>query len=80
MAGQEIRTRLRGEPFIPFRITMDNGQTFEVRHPELAHLSATGALYIHEPVDDEVAEVAGPAAVCELRNISTLEPLSAGSK
>ena len=77
MTGQEVRARLRATPFEPFCITMDNGQTFKIRHPEFAMLAATGALYIFEPVTDEVAEVAGPAAICDLRSISTIEPLSA---
>jgi hypothetical protein len=76
MTGQEIRARLRAVPFEPFRLTMDNGQAFVVRHPELALLSATGALYIYQPVDDEIAQVAGPAVACELRSISTIETVS----
>ena len=60
---------------------MDNGDTIDVKHPELAHISTTGALYVYQPAADaehsylREAQVAGPAVVCEIRNISTIRPV-----
>ena len=34
MAPEEIVTALRRQPFVPFRMTLTEGGTYEVRHPE----------------------------------------------
>ena len=38
MGPEDIRQHLRREPFRPFRIRMNNGRTYEVRHPEMARV------------------------------------------
>jgi hypothetical protein len=35
MAPQDIEDAVRRRPFAPFRITLTEGSTYEVRHPEL---------------------------------------------
>jgi hypothetical protein len=36
MRPESIQTYLRAQPFRPFRIVMNSGKTYEVRHPEAA--------------------------------------------
>jgi hypothetical protein len=36
IAPQELLTYLKAKPFRPFRIHMASGETFDVRHPEMA--------------------------------------------
>ncbi len=36
MRSDELRDHLRKRPFLPFRLILTDGRTFEVRHPELA--------------------------------------------
>src|SRR5262245_47218375 len=36
MRPQELRDHLRRQPFQPIRLTLTDGRTYEVRHPELA--------------------------------------------
>jgi hypothetical protein len=36
MRSEAIQQLVRREPFKPFRITLTDGRTFEVRHPEMA--------------------------------------------
>jgi hypothetical protein len=36
MRPEDIRAFLKETPFQPFRITLTDGRTYEVRHPELA--------------------------------------------
>jgi hypothetical protein len=36
MRSEDIQQLVRREPFKPFRITLTDGRTFEVRHPEMA--------------------------------------------
>lgn len=38
IAPQEINSYVRAQPFRPFRIHMVSGQTFDVRHPEMARV------------------------------------------
>ena len=35
MSGIEFKELLRRKPFIPLRIHMSDGQTYEIRHPEM---------------------------------------------
>ncbi len=38
MHANELRRRLKAEPFMPFTINMSDGRKFPVRHPELLHI------------------------------------------
>jgi hypothetical protein len=40
MTPQEILTYLKAEPFRPFRIRMNSGRTYEIRHPEMVRVGA----------------------------------------
>jgi len=35
MAPEELATAVRRRPFVPFRLTLTEGSTYEIRHPEL---------------------------------------------
>ncbi|MFO0973580.1 MAG: hypothetical protein U1A27_09100 [Phycisphaerae bacterium] len=41
MRPEDIIERLRTQPFEPFRIYMTDGQTYDVRHPELVIVDRT---------------------------------------
>ena len=36
MRPDDILDMLRRQPFLPFRIHLSNGQTYDIRHPEIA--------------------------------------------
>jgi hypothetical protein len=38
MTPQEILNYVQAEPFRPFRILMNSGRTFDVRHPEMVRV------------------------------------------
>lgn len=38
MGYQDIHKRLRQVPFLPFRVTLTDGRTYDVPHPDLAML------------------------------------------
>lgn len=38
MGPNELNTWVRAVPFVPFRVLMNSGRTFEVRHPEVLRL------------------------------------------
>ena len=67
MTAQEVSLWLRRQPFRPFRVTLNNGHTIDIVHPELAEISSSGSLYVYEPTDEGEAQVA-----CGIRNICTM--------
>jgi hypothetical protein len=54
MRAEPIRTFLRAEPFQPFRIKMNSGAVYEVRHPEMIRLVGNDHfLFFHATQDEE---------------------------
>lgn len=41
MRPEEVNGWLKREPFVPFRMVLSNGRTFEVRHPEMVMVGRT---------------------------------------
>lgn len=76
MTVQTFRDLLASRPFQPFRLVMSSGQTYEVRHPEMAWLTRTSILVGIDIADDGV-----PAEfrICSLLHVTAVEPLSASS-
>ena len=76
MTTQTFRELLSRQPFQPFRLVMSSGESYEVRHPEMAMLTRTDILVGTEVADDGV-----PAEfrICSLLHVATIEPIAAGS-
>lgn len=73
MTVQTFRELLSQRPFRPFRLVMSSGQTYEVRHPEMAFLTRTDLLVgVGETEDGVPAEF----RICSLLHVATIEPLS----
>lgn len=68
-----FRELLSQRPFRPFRLVMSSGQTYDVRHPEMAMLTRTDILVGTEETDEGV-----PAEfkICSLLHVTAIEPLS----
>ena len=73
MTVQTFRDLLAARPFRPFRLVMSSGQTYEVRHPEMAWLTRTSILVGIDIADDGV-----PAEfkICSLLHVTAVEPIS----
>jgi hypothetical protein len=73
MTLQTYRDLLSARPFQPFRLVMSSGQSYEVRHPEMAMLTRTSLLVGTGDTDDDV-----PAEfkICSLLHVTAVEPLS----
>ncbi len=76
MTVQTFRELLAQRPFRPFRLVMSSGQTYEVRHPEMAMLTRTDILVGVGETDDGV-----PAEfrICSLLHVTSIEPLRPAS-
>ncbi len=73
MTLQTFRQLLTQRPFKPFRLVMSSGQTYEVRHPEMAMLTRTDILVgIGEMQDDVPADF----KICSLLHVTAVEPLT----
>lgn len=72
MTVQTFRQLLTERPFRPFRLVMSSGQTYEVRHPEMAMLTRTDLLVGLDVADDGI-----PAEfkICSLLHVTAIEPL-----
>ena len=72
MTLQTFRELLSQQPFKPFRLVMSSGETYEVRHPEMAWLTRTDILVGIDQTDEGV-----PAEfrICSLLHVATIEPL-----
>ncbi len=64
---------LAARPFKPVRLTLSSGQTFEIRHPEMAMLTRTSIL-----IGVDFAEDGVPAEfkIVSLLHVTSLEPTS----
>ena len=75
MTYADIKAELEARPFQPFRIHMDNGKAFDVRHPELVKNTLT-AVYIYRGSSEDQTVPESALAVCGMAIISTIEPLT----
>ncbi len=77
MTLQDFKGLLEAKPFDPFRIVMSSGESYEVRHPEMAKLMRTKLVVYLDPDEDGIAD---QLRMCSLLHITAVEPLSAARK
>jgi hypothetical protein len=54
MRPEDLREYIRRQPFRPFRVTLTDGRTYEVRHPEMLMIGRSSAVIgLPRPGDDE---------------------------
>ena len=76
MTVQTFRDLLSAQPFKPFRLVMSSGQTYEVRHPEMAWLTRSD---IYVGVGDAADGVPNDARICSLLHVTAVEPIQLGT-
>lgn len=74
---QTFRDLLRAQPFEPFRLVMSSGQTYDVRHPEMAMLTRTDILV---GLDETKDGLPTRFKICSLLHVTTIEPLTGTAK
>ena len=73
MRPEDIQAFLKKEPFQPFRLTLTDGRTYDVRHPELAMVGRS-TLIIGLPAPDDPAPVYDRFVTVSLLHIMQMEP------
>lgn len=72
MTLQTFRELLAARPFQPFRLVMSSGETYEVRHPEMALLTRTNILIGVGQTEEGVPD---QFRICSLLHVSSIEPI-----
>ena len=72
MTVRDFKDLLEAQPFQPFRVVMSSGESYEVRHPEMAWLTRTN-LYVG--IDEDSEGIPGRAKICLLPNVTGVEPI-----
>lgn len=73
MTVQTFREMLARRPFQPVKLTLSSGQTYKIRHPEMALLTRTSIL-----IGTDLAEDGVPAEfkIISLLHVTAIEPIS----
>jgi len=77
MTVQTFRDLLSARPFKPFRVVMSSGQSYEVRHPEMAFVTKTDLVV---GIDIQEDDVPSEFKICSLLHVTAIEPLEPASK
>lgn len=54
MRPETILQNVRAVPFRPFRISMNNGKSYEIRHPEFIEVGRDAFLFFHKDQPDGI--------------------------
>jgi hypothetical protein len=76
MRAEEIRQHLDAEPFIPFRLCLSDGSSYEIQHPDQA-LVTTWSVEIGVPEQQPQSRIYNRIAHCSLLHIVKVEKLQA---
>lgn len=76
MRPEDLLYWLKAQPFRPFRITLVNGESYEVRHPEFVKLMKTSLVYFTPSSDPDVFE---RGTMLGLLLIQKIEPIEAAT-
>ena len=77
MTGRLVRDLLRQQPFKPFRLVMSSGESYEVRHPEMAWVTMND---IYVGIDGAADGLPVEARICPLLHVTTVEPLATDAR
>jgi len=75
MRPEDLRQFLRQQPFRPFRLTLTDGRTYDIRHPELVALGRS-SLFIGFPRPDDAEPVYDHYVIVSLLHVMQAEPVA----
>jgi hypothetical protein len=76
MLAEEIRQHLDAEPFVPFRLCLNDGSSYEIQHPDQA-LVTTWSVEVGVPEQQPESRIYNRIAHCSLLHIVKVEKLQA---
>ena len=78
MDPKELAKAVRRRPFTPFRLTLTEGSTYDVRHPEFCMVGKRSAIIGLAPLD-ESEELFDHSITLDVLHIVKLEPLESSA-
>ncbi len=72
MNAEGFKKLLKAQPFLPFKIVMSSGETYEVLHPEMAWV-ARNVVVVGRATHAGSAEIPEFEAICSLLHIASIE-------
>ena len=72
MRPAQILAHLRKQPFAPIRVSLSDGSSYEVRHPEMAAVSRAELVIGLELAEDDVPD---RFAYCDPVHVTRIEPI-----
>jgi hypothetical protein len=72
MTLQTFREMLTARPFQPVRLVLSSGESYEIRHPEMALLTRTSILVGTDAKKDGIP---GEFKIVSLLHVTAIEPL-----
>ena len=79
MTMQRIVNYVSAEPFRPFRIKMNSGDTFDIRHPEMIAVGRTTA-HVFTWMSEEADDSKEREREISIMLIESIEPLKASQQ
>lgn len=79
MDPHELLAATRRRPFIPFRLTLTEGSTYDVKHPEFCMVGRRSVVLGLQPLAEE-QELFDYSVTFHLLHVVKMEPLEAPSK
>lgn len=75
MRTEDIQEYLRPRPFSPFRVTLTDGRTYDVRHPDMAMLGRS-SITIGIPREGDVSSVYDRVVTVALIHVMQIDALA----
>ncbi len=78
MTTEDIRVFQRARPFRPFRVTLTNGEEFDIKHPELL-LVGGGMVYLLREASRHPDQLDVPVVHAALTHVVKIEHLTSAA-
>lgn len=75
MRPEDLLQWIKASPFVPFRIKLNSGRTFDIRHPEMLKVGRTIVMIF--TYTDEAGDIYERAEMISLVLIESISPLEA---
>ena len=79
MLSSDILAYTRAVPFRPFRIVLNSGKSYDVRHPEMVNVTTASLLYFHRTDPEVPAERWETASLDLIQNIEHIDAKAAAA-
>jgi hypothetical protein len=74
MRDKDLILYVRASPFKPFRVVMNSGRTFEIRHPEFVDVGRSVLTISYAESEDEAPNRFVTVSLLLIERVETIEP------